>query len=167
MDDLGACLDRLDSTCVVVTSDDDGEPVGCFVTFVVSASIDPRRIIVLTSHENLTHEVIERSGRLAVNLVPASGREWLHHWGYQSGREVDKFSDVSWYRGRNGCPILADAVGYIEGDVIDSWNAGDHTIRLVSPTHSKLLDPSKATLSTMDALAKGWEDPNVMPPPPR
>lgn len=164
MDALGAFLDRLNTTCVIVTSSDGSRPVGCLVTFIAPASIDPRRVAVMTSQENLTHEVIGRTGVVAVNLVPSDGREWLAHWGYQSGRQVDKFEGIPWHPGENGCPLLDEAIGWIEGRVVASLRAGDHTVRLVEPTAAFMQSP-QSPLFMVDALARGWEEPNTHPPP--
>ncbi len=157
----------MNSTCVVVTTAEGGNPYGCLVTFIVSASIQPRRVVVMTSYENLTHEVIERTGNMAINLIPADKPDWLSHWGYQSGRDIDKFEGVEWHPGENGCPVLAEATGHIEGDVVDTIDGGDHAVRLVGLTTAQLKRPKSATLSMIDALAHGWEEPNVAPPPPR
>lgn len=167
MDDLGACLDRLDSTCVIVTTAEGVKPYGCLVTFIAPASIEPRRLVVMTSYENLTHEVIERTQKLAINLIPLGEREWLSHWGYQSGRDVDKFADIRWHPGENGCPVLDEAAGHIEGKVIATIDGGDHAIRVITPTAAGLERPEVPILSMIYALARGWEEPNVLPPPTR
>ena len=64
---LSALLDRLDTTGCIVTSAHAGQVDGCFVSFVGPCSIHPKRLLVLTSHENLTHELVEHSGVLAVH----------------------------------------------------------------------------------------------------
>lgn len=153
-------MDRLDSTCVVVTARENDKPYGCFATFVTQASIQPRRLAVFTSHENLTHEVIERTGLLIVNVAPADRGDWLRHFGYQSGRTTEKFEAISWQWGDNGCPVLSDAVGYVEGEVVASVDAGDHTAQIVTPTTSRLLHPRQQPLRMMDAVARGLEEPN-------
>lgn len=160
---LDALIDRLNNTACVVTTVYEGHIAGCFVTFVTGCSVEPPRLLVLTSHENLTHELVEQSGVMAVHLVPRGREEWVQHFGYQSGRDVDKFANLGWEPGVTGSPILADALGHVEGRVLDSMNCGDHTAQLLEPVAATLRDFDAVPLTTFEILARGLEEPRVPP----
>lgn len=166
LDDLDAVIERLDTTVCVVTSIWEGRPAGCLVTYLTPASLQPRRLLVLTSHENLTHQVVERSGVLAVNLVPRHKLEWHHHFGYRSGREIDKFAALDWRPGATGAPLLGESLGWVEGNVVASLDCGDHTARLVEPVAARLLMADTPPLTMLDLFALGLERASSDQPPP-
>jgi flavin reductase (DIM6/NTAB) family NADH-FMN oxidoreductase RutF len=167
--DVPALFDRLDTTACVVTTAHAGRPAGCLVTYVTPASVTAARprLVVLTSHENLTHELVERSGVLAVHPLARGQEEWVRHFGFQSGRTVDKFAALAWQPGETGAPLLADAVGWLEGRVLDSMDCGDHTARLVDPLAAALHDPDAVPLRAAEIYALGLGDPrssSLFPP---
>ena len=154
-------LDRLDTTVCVVTSAHEGRLAGCIVTYVTPASLtaDRPRFLVLTSHENLTHEVVEASAILAAHPVARGQEDWVRHFGFQSGHDVDKFAGLEWEAGQTGAPLLADALGWLEGRVLDSLDCGDHTARLVEPVAATLRDPDAVPLRAAEVYAGGLDDP--------
>jgi flavin reductase (DIM6/NTAB) family NADH-FMN oxidoreductase RutF len=167
--DVPALFDRLDTTACVVTTAHAGQPAGCLVTYVTPASVTAARprLLVLTSHENLTHELVERSGVLAVHPLARGQEEWVRHFGFQSGRTVDKFAGLAWQPGETGAPLLADAIGWLEGRVLDSMDCGDHTARLVDPLAAALHDPDAVPLRAAEIYALGLGDPrssSLFPP---
>jgi len=158
--DVPALLDRLDTSACVVTTAHERRPAGCLVTYVTPASITAARprLLVLTSHENLTHELVERSGVLAVHPLARGQREWVERFGFRSGRAVDKFEGLAWAPGETGAPILADALGYVEGLVLGSLDCGDHTARLVEPVAAALVDPAALPLRASDLVVLGLDE---------
>ena len=161
MRDVPALLDRLDTTACVVTTAHEGRLGGCLVTYLTPASITAARprLVVLTSHENVTHELLERSGVLAVHPLARGQEEWVRHFGFQSGREVDKFAGLSWQPGATGAPLLAGALGWVEGRVLDSMDCGDHTARLVEPLAAALNNRDAVLLRAAEIYTLGLDDP--------
>jgi flavin reductase (DIM6/NTAB) family NADH-FMN oxidoreductase RutF len=159
--DVPALLDRLDTTACVVTTAHEGRSAGCLVTYLTPASITAARprLLVLTSHENLTHELVGRSGVLAVHPLARGQDEWVRRFGFQSGREVDKFAGLAWQPGETGAPLIADALGWVEGRVLESMDCGDHTARLVEPLAATLRDPAAMPLRAAEIYALGLDEP--------
>jgi flavin reductase (DIM6/NTAB) family NADH-FMN oxidoreductase RutF len=161
--DVPALFDRLDTSVCVVTTAHEGRPAGCLVTYLTPASItaDRPRLLVLTSHENLTHELVDRSGVLAVHPLAREQKEWVERFGLRSGRDVDKFADLAWGPGATGAPLLAEAPGYVEGRVLASLDCGDHTARLVEPVAAALRDARAVPLRSSELVALGLEEPRA------
>jgi flavin reductase (DIM6/NTAB) family NADH-FMN oxidoreductase RutF len=155
LDDLEPLLDRLDTTGCIVTTAWEGRVAGCFVSYVTECNLDPPRLCVFTSHENLTHELVEASGVLAVHLLAAGDEGWVVPWGRRSGRDVDKLAGVRWRPGVTGAPILDGPLGWIEGRVIASLDCGDHTARVVEPVAAELRDERVAPLSVLQVFRAG------------
>src|ERR671919_3059599 len=156
-------LDRLDTTVCVLTTAFEGRLAGCIVTYVTPASLDPDRprVVVLTSHENLTHELVGQSLVLALHPVARGQEDWVRHFGFRSGREVDKFAGLAWEPGRTGAPLLAEALGWLEGRVVDSLDCGDHTARLVEPVAVSPRDPAAVPLRAAEVYASGVDEPRA------
>jgi flavin reductase (DIM6/NTAB) family NADH-FMN oxidoreductase RutF len=161
--DVPPLLDRLDTSACVVTTAYEGRPAGCIVTYVTAASITAARprLVVLTSHENLTHELLEQSRVLAVHPVARGQEEWVRRFGFLSGRDADKFEGVAWEAGRTGAPLLAEALGFLEGRVLASMDCGDHTARLVEPVAAVLRDPDAVPLRASEIYGAGLDEPRL------
>ncbi len=157
---LDAVFDRLDTSGCVVTSAHNGRKDGCFVSFVAPASLDPQRMLVLTSHENLTHDIVDASGVLAVHILGSGNLAWVELFGHKTGREVDKFAGLTWREGMTGSPLLPDAVGWVEGRVLQSLDCGDHTARLVEPLSAVLNDTQARPLTIFELFERGLVDPS-------
>src|SRR5690349_13837859 len=103
---LRALLERLATTGCVVTSAYEGRHDGCFVSYIAPSSMNPPRLLVMTSHETLTHELVERSGVLAVHPLARGQEDWMLLFGMTTGRQEDKFASLAWKPGSTGAPIL-------------------------------------------------------------
>jgi len=156
-------LDRLDTTVCVLTTAHAGAVSGCIVTYVTPASIHAERprLVVLTSHENLTHELLGESGVLVLHPVARGQEDWVERFGFRSGRDVDKFAGLAWERGETGSPILAEALGWIEGRVLAAMDCGDHTARLVEPLAVSLRDAAAVPLRAAEVYAGGVDEPRA------
>jgi flavin reductase (DIM6/NTAB) family NADH-FMN oxidoreductase RutF len=159
--EVAPLLDRLDTTACVVTAAQEGRPAGCIVTYLTAASIMAARprLLVLTSHENLTHELVALSNVLAIHPVARGQEDWVRHFGFQSGRDADKFDGLAWEPEVTGAPLLAGALGYVEGRVLASLDCGDHTARLVEPVAAQLRDADAVPLRMSEIYGSGLDDP--------
>src|SRR5919106_1537579 len=98
---------------------------------------------------------------LALHPVARGQEDWVRHFGFRSGREVDKFAGLAWEPGRTGAPLLAEALGWLEGRVVDSLDCGDHTARLVEPVAVSLRDPAAVPLRAAEVYASGVDEPRA------
>jgi flavin reductase (DIM6/NTAB) family NADH-FMN oxidoreductase RutF/rubredoxin len=97
---------------------------------VVSVTSDPATIAVIISRQNLTHEFITDSKAFAASILsqdtPVS---FIGHFGFQSGRDVDKFKDIKYKAGETKVPIVLDnTLSYLEARVVNKLDVGSHTI---------------------------------------
>ncbi len=121
---------------------------------VFQISPKPATIAISISKQNLTHEFITKSKVFTVSII---SDKWsmieIGRFGFRSGRDIDKFAECSYKIGKNGAPIiLDDTVGYIECKVINSLDAGSHTIFLGEVTEAENL--SKLNPMTYDYYHK-------------
>ena len=114
----------------VVSSCSEGRSNGQIVDAVAQVAAEPPQLAVSISRRNLTHELIERSGVFAVSVLEQSTPfAFIGLFGFRSGRDTDKLSQAEHRTGPTGCPVVTEnAVATIEAKVVDSVDAGTHTV---------------------------------------
>ena len=110
---------------MVTASDREGAPVGLTATSVCSVSLEPPLVLVCIGASSRTHEAIVVNGRYAINVLGAGNRSISERF---AGSGPDKFDGLSWESGRQGLPLLSDAIAACECEVEQAVPAGDHTI---------------------------------------
>ena len=90
----------------------------------------PPTIAVSINKKNLTHQFIKESGVFAASILseeaPLSS---IGRFGFKSGRDIDKFKQISYKIGKTGSPlVLENTLAYLEAEVINEADAGTHTI---------------------------------------
>ena len=81
----------------------------------------PPRMVIGIGVKSLTHEMIAESGRFAVSVLDRENEscpDVIRRFGFQSGRDVDKFSGFPHETTEEGIPYLSDAVAIYECTVI-------------------------------------------------
>jgi flavin reductase (DIM6/NTAB) family NADH-FMN oxidoreductase RutF/rubredoxin len=120
-----------DLTCgLYMLSSRDGEKRGgCIINTVMQVTSKPLRITITVNKQNNTHDLIQASGVFAVSLLDQSAPFGLfQHFGFQSGRDVDKFAGLNAQEDCNGVPYLTWAsCGYLSCKVVSSMDLGTHT----------------------------------------
>ncbi len=120
----------------VLTAQDGGRDNGCIVNTVSQVADDPIRIIVAVSKQNLTHDMILRSGAFNVSILSESdGFDTYKHWGFQSGRQVDKLQEIQYCRSQNGLVYLAEGCNaFLSAKVLSATDLGSHTLFVAEVT---------------------------------
>lgn len=122
---------------------------GCIINTCVQVANDPTRIAISCQSENLTREMIERTGVFNVSVLTEDVPfETIRHFGMQTGREVNKLD--SWAeakRSHNGLLYLTENVNAMFScKVVDKKDLGSHMMFIGEVTESKVL--SKAPSCT-------------------
>jgi ferric-chelate reductase [NAD(P)H] len=125
----------------IVTSRHGERLNGQMVNTVIQVTADPPRVAVIINKKNLTHEFIVSSGLFGVSVLAESApMTFLGPFGFRSGREVDKLSQVQYKIGGTGCPLVVDhALSVLEAKVIDQIDLGTHTIFIGDTVHAEVL----------------------------
>lgn len=126
----------------------------------------PRISISLTKY-NLTHGLVEASGVFAFHLLAAEpaailerSLEIIRRLGGHSGRDMDKLEGLAATAGVTGSPILADALGYVEGNVIGRLETEENTIFVADVVAAGRLreGPRLRIGRAWSLLGKEWTD---------
>ncbi|HHY41099.1 MAG TPA: High molecular weight rubredoxin [Syntrophaceticus sp.] len=125
-----------------VVASKDGERLnGQIANTVFQISNEPPTIAISINKQNLTHEFIMKSRVFTVSILDQeTPLSLIGHFGFKSGREVDKFSEVKYQLTPQGLPYLVDNIlAYIEAKVIKDVDAGTHTIFIGEITGAEVL----------------------------
>jgi len=114
---------------------------GQIVNTVIQVTSEPAREAVIINKQNLTHEFISQSGLFGVSVLDESApMTFLGPFGFRSGREVDKLSQVQYKLGVTGCPLVLDhALSILEARVLDQIDLGTHTIFIGDTVNAEVL----------------------------
>ena len=87
----------------------------------------------------------------------------IGHFGFKSGRDVDKFKDVSYKLGSNGAPILLQkTVSCLEATVIDSIDVETHTVFIGKVTNAEVFsDDEPITYAYYHQVKRGTVPPTA------
>lgn len=141
-----AALDKISYGLYVVSSRLEGRVNGQCANSVMQLTSKPPRIGVCLNKNNLTHEFVTASGVLAVSILKEGDLPMVRQFGFRSGREKDKFAEVEYLPGRNGCPVLPGCVAFIEARVVPAMtvDVGTHTLFVADVTGGALAEEGEA-----------------------
>ena len=104
-----------------------GEPCGCAANAVTSLSLEPPLMLVCLARGSNTHASLRDSRAFAINILDQSAESRALCRLFAS-RSTEKFAGVAFERGKIDVPILAVAMSWLECELVDSHDSGDHTI---------------------------------------
>ncbi|SDP66808.1 flavin reductase [Selenomonas ruminantium] len=131
----------------VLTTNLDGKDNGCIINTVTQVAMNPDQITIAVNKANYTRDLIAESRKFTASIISeAADFSLFKHFGFQSGRSVDKFAGFAdWKRGANGIPIItAGTNAYIAGWVTQEIDLGSHTLFVASVTDMDILSDAPA-----------------------
>lgn len=154
----------------VLTAREGGRDLGCIVNTVTQLTENPTRIAVSVNKQNFTNEVIQRTGLFNVSvLTEAAPMDLFRHFGFQSGRDVDKFAGRADPVSENGLRYLdGPANALISGKVEQAIDCGTHMLYIALVTEArKLSDAPSMTYAYYFANVKPRPQPKPAQEKPR
>ena len=152
----------------VVTAHEGDKDNGCITNTVVQQTITPNRISVTINKNNYTNDMIKRTGVFNVSVLSEKAKfETFKHWGFQSGKDVDKTVGITYFRLENGVIYIVDGVNAVMcAKVEQEVDLGTHTMFIaeVTDAFSTEEDPSATYAfyhknikpAPQQAKKKGW-----------
>ena len=126
----------------MLTGSDNGRDNGCIVNTAVQVASLPTKLAISVQKGNLTREIVEKSGKFNVSVLTEDAPfETIRHFGMQSGRNVDKFTDfVGFERSENGLIYLTEHTNAMFScKVVEKLDLGSHMMFIGEVTESKKL----------------------------
>ena len=110
---------------VVTTRDREGRPSGLTASAFTSVSLTPPLVLVCVDHAATAHPDFLEHGWFAVNVLRREQEALSRRFAVSGG---DKFDGVSYHPGSSGLPLLDGTLASLECRVLETHEAGDHTI---------------------------------------
>jgi len=126
-----ASMFKLSYGLFVITSRDGEKDNGCITNTVIQVTESPLRILVAVNKANYTHGMIYKTRAFNVSILDTSVPfSVFQHFGFQSGRDVDKFANGGDApRTVNGVRYVTDSVNAVlSAKVTESLDYGTHTV---------------------------------------
>lgn len=103
---------------------------GCIVNTVEQVTSTPGRIAVAVNKDNLTNKMIAESGVFCVSILTKDTPfSVFQHFGFQSGRDVNKFDNIDYWLDGQSLPYLVNNTNaYISCKVYLQINLDTHTL---------------------------------------
>ena len=150
----------------VVSSIKSGQINGQIANTAIQTTSEPAMIAVCLNKQNLTHEFVQSSKVFTVSVLSTSTPiEFIGRFGFKSGRDTPKFDGVNYRSGGTGAPIVLDhTIAFIEAEVVDTMDAGTHTLFLGKVVDADVLDPEAEPMTyAYYHMVKGGKSPKTAP----
>ncbi len=153
-------LYRIGYGLYVVTSNDGKHDNGLIVNTVAQVSDNPNRISVTINKANYSHHVIKQTGVLNVNCLSIDAPfRVFEHFGFQSGRNVDKFEGITTTKSDNGLVILPEYINAVMSLKVEDYvDLGSHGMFICSITEARVM-------SDRETMTYTYYQNNVKPKP--
>ena len=127
----------------VVTASREGKQNGCIVNTVQQVTSKPNRISVAINKSNFTHDLVMETRKFNVSIISqAANFDLFKRFGFQSGRDVDKFAGFTGYtKALNDINYITEGTnGYISAWVEQTVDLGTHTLFIAAVTNMEVLN---------------------------
>ena len=144
----------------VVTSNDGRKDNGLIVNTVTQVTNTPNRVAVTINKANYSHHVIKQTGIMNVNCLTVDAPFFVfEHFGFQSGRNVDKFADCTPLRSDNGLIFLPRHINSFLSLKVEQYvDLDTHGMFICSVTEARVL-------SDRESMTYAYYFENVKPKP--
>ena len=133
----------------VLTARDGEKDNGCIINTAIQAASEPNQLSICVNKANYTHDMIKRTGKFTVSVLSEQADfELFKHFGFQSGRDVDKFTNFTGCaRGADGLYYITEGTNaYISVTVDKTVDLGSHTMFIGEITDMAVLSDTPSTI---------------------
>ncbi len=144
----------------VLTAKEGEKDNGCIINTAIQVTSQPNRISIAVNKSNYTHDMIIRTREFNVSIISEKASfDLFKHWGFQSGKDVDKAIGVDLSRSANGISYITNGCNaYLSAKVIDTVDLGTHTLFIADVTEGEVI-------SGDESCTYGYYQANIKPAP--
>ena len=144
----------------VVTSNDGKKDNGLIVNTVTQVTNTPNRIAVTINKSNYSHDIIKSTGIMNVNCLSIEAPfSVFENFGFQSGRNADKFAGWELLRADNGLAFLPKYINAMMSlKVVQYVDLDTHGMFICEITEAR-------TFSQIETMTYSYYQANVKPKP--
>lgn len=119
---------------------------GCVVNTVMQITDNPKQIAVAINKENLTCEIIQKSRMISLSVLSETAPFSLfQHFGFQSGRKIDKFVNYPFTLTKQELPYLTKHTSaFIDCKVTNTIDLETHLLFIATINDCEIISGEKA-----------------------
>ncbi|HBI85134.1 MAG TPA: flavodoxin [Ruminococcus sp.] len=143
-------LFRIGYGLYVVTSNDGTKDNGLIVNTVTQVTNTPNRVAVTINKENYSHHIIKQTGIMNVNCLSTDAPfKVFENFGFQSGRNADKFADCEPLRSDNGLVFLPHYINAMMSLKVEQYvDLGTHGMFICEVTEARVISDAETMTYT-------------------
>ncbi len=127
----------------VLTAKEEEKDNGCIINTAIQVTQDPKQVSICVNKTNYTTGMIERTGKFNLSFLNQDVKfDTFQHFGFQSGKDVDKFVDYEDAdRSENGLYYVTKGTNaMISVEVNKCIDLGTHLMFIGDVTEEKVLN---------------------------
>ncbi len=136
---------------------------GCIINTAIQVASEPNRISIAVNKANYTHDMILETKKCNISVISQNASvDLFKHFGFQSGRDVDKFADypkANYSIAENDIPYITDGTNAVFSlEVEQTVDLGSHTLFICTPV-------AMSVLSEVSSCTYEYYQNNIKPKP--
>ncbi|MBD2553662.1 flavin reductase [Limnothrix sp. FACHB-708] len=131
------------SLCVVTASQDDVQ-TAMLASWVSQATFKPPGVTIAVAKERAIESLMHEGSQFVLNVL-AEGKQLRRHFMKNFPPGADRFEGLQVETASNGCPVLTDALAFLECTVRSRMECGDHWVVYATANSGKVLDTTGVT----------------------
>ncbi len=136
-------MGRFATGVTIVTSRLGQELHGMTANALTSVSLEPPLVLVCVDKSADSHDIIERSGVFAVNILSREQEQLSVAFAIKEGEAAHRLDDVPHHTRATGAPVIDGSLAYLDCRVVERYSGGDHTIFLGEVVDAGSLDDER------------------------
>lgn len=113
-------------------------------SWVSQATFSPPGLTIAVAKDRAIEALMYAGDKFVLNIL-AEGRQLRRHFMKNFAPGEDRFAGVETMEASNGCPILKDALAYLECEVVSRMECGDHWVVYAQVENGHLLNNDGVT----------------------
>ena len=131
----------------------EGDEVNGFTaSWVTQGSFEPPLVVMGVRADSTSHGIIERTGRFSLNVMRADQKDLVAVFFKPQKAMGGRFDAAPFHEGELGLPLLEDAIGGVECELVGQVKHGDHTVFVGEVKSAQLLADGEA----LTLASTGW-----------
>lgn len=136
---LALALGRIPCGLYVVTSLQDGQPLGFVGSFAMQMGFDPPAICIGVGKERAPLSAIRASGRFALSILDDQSRGLMASFFKKYPEGGSPFDELALLDTPGGLPVLEKALAWLDCRVSGEFETGDHVVVFGEVTGGELM----------------------------
>ena len=144
--DLDKAIGRISGGLYIITTKKGDRSGAMVASWVTQASFDPPGFTVAVAKDRAIESLMQVGDQFILNILEEGNYQTLmKHFLKRFGPGEDRFAGVDTRTANNGSPILADALAYLECEVVSRMECADHWIVYNKVTDGRVSKPDSLT----------------------